>query len=250
MPTKSVMECTGRYNSLVRNGLGGTIDKPCANSWNLQFYCDKTDVEAWLNTAETLKARLRAEWNDTARRFVIPPEVVNYVTNVENEYCDSDEYGVCTKKWLPEPSWIDTGWNQTASATIAKWCARSACALEILDNVRNLEGPVEAAQQNSEPELDEHIAKGIGALGEGLGEALGEVGKGTGEALGELGRGTGDAVGALGQGTGDAVGAIGQGTGAGLKGLGTGLAWLPVGLGIAGAAALVVGGIYFVRMNK
>lgn len=216
---KNVLECTGRYNGLVRNGFGGNLDRPCANDWDLQLYCNTADVDTWNDTAATLFTRVRAEWNATAKQMAIPPEVENYITQLEKDYCTNDSEGYCEKYWLPESSWWDIAWNAQAAVTIAKWCARAACALELLDNVRDIESPIESTQENTE--IVEEIAEGIGAVGEGIG-ALGE---GLGEAVGGLGKGAGDALG----------------------GLGKGLAWLPFAAGAVGLGAVVAGGIYLLR---
>lgn len=276
----NVLECTGRYNGLVRNGLGGTLDKPCANTWGVQLYCDAADVDAWGSTAEELFHRLRGQWNATVKTAAIPPEVEAYITQIESDYCTSDADGVCTKYWLPESSWWDSGWNAKAAGTIAKWCSRVACALELLDNVRGIEGPVEATSQNSGIGLDENISEGLGkAIGE-VGEGIGALGKGLGQGVGGLGTGVGSGVAGVGQGVagvGEGVGAgvagVGQGVGAGVAGVGAGvgqgvaglgsgagagleqvgkgageaaggfgkaLQWLPIGLAVAGVGALAV----------
>jgi hypothetical protein len=220
---KNVLECTGRYNGLVRNGIGGSLDQPCANSLGVQLYCNQTDVDAWNDTAFGLYVRVRSEWNATAKAHTIPPEVEQYVTSLETDYCTPNAEGQCETYWLPESSWWDTAWNSQASALIAKWCARAACALELLDNVRNIEAPIESTQQNAE--LDEHLAKGAGKLGEGLGEAIGGLGKGAGDAIGGLGKGAGGA----------------------LDGLGKGLSIVPIALGVAAVGATVIGAVVLLR---
>jgi hypothetical protein len=222
----NTLTCTGRYSGLARNGIGGNLNKPCGNDWDIQLYCNQADVDAWRTTAESLFHRVRAEWNATAKAHTIPTEVATYITQMENEYCSADADGLCVKYWLPESSWWDVNWNAQASSAIAKWCARAACALELLDNVRDIQGPIEATQENTEISPD--IAEGIGAVGKGLGA---------------VGEGLGEAIGAVGQGTGEAVGGIGGA----LHGVGQGLAWLPIGLGILGASAAVVGSIYLLR---
>src|SRR5688572_20225426 len=173
---KNVLQCTGRHNGLVRNGLGGSLDQPCANNLGVQLYCNQADVDAWNDTAYGLFVRVRADWNFTNKMASIPPEVEHYVTLLEKDYCTPNSEGHCETYWLPESSWYDVAWNAQASAIIAKWCARAACAIELLENVRNVEGPVESAQQNAE--LDEHLAKGAGELAGGVGEAIGGLGKG------------------------------------------------------------------------
>jgi hypothetical protein len=214
----NILQCTGRYDELVNNGIGGTLDKPCSNAWGIQLYCNDTDVETWLATAASLFTRVRAEWNATAKEGkVIPPEVVNFVTQLENDYCKTSD-GYCETFWLPESSWYDVVWNTKAAATIAKWCARAACALELLDNVRAIEAPIESAPENTD--VSEDLAEGLGGLAEGLGGLAG---------------GLGDAIGGIGKGAGDALG-----------GLGTGLAWLPFAVGTVGVG-VIVGGIYLLR---
>jgi|JI9StandDraft_1071089.scaffolds.fasta_scaffold14773_4 hypothetical protein len=216
---KNILECTGRYNDLVRNGIGGNLNKVCANDWDIQLYCNQPDVDTWNAAATSLFHRVRAEWNATAKEMVIPPEVVNYITQLEKDYCTTDSEGYCEKFWLPESSWYDVSWNAQAAATIAKWCARAACALELLDNVRNVEAPLESGQENTE--LPEAVAEGLGDLAGGLGGLAG---------------GVGDAIGGLGKGAGDALGGLGQG-----------LAWLPIAIGTVGLGVVIVGGIYLSR---
>ena len=37
-----MLECTGRYRELVKNGIGGTLERPCTG-----LGCGREDVEAW-----------------------------------------------------------------------------------------------------------------------------------------------------------------------------------------------------------
>jgi hypothetical protein len=64
------------------------------------------------------------------------------------------------------------------------------------------------------PELLQHIGRGVESaargLGSGTGEALGEVGTGTKGAVAEVGRGAGDAVADVGEGTGRAAQDVGE----------------------------------------
>lgn len=207
VPAANVLQCTGKYNGLARNGLGGSIDQPCANDLGIQIYCNAPDVDAWEATAWELKKRVRAEWNATVKSGKpIPDQVTNYITQLENDYCEADAEGSCVTYKLPTSSWYDINYNAQAAVIYSKWCSRAACALEILDNVREIEGPVEGTQTNTDT-----------GLGEGLGDALGGIGEGLGDALGGLGQGLG--------------------------GLGTGLSWLPMAMvgtaGIAGTVAVI-----------
>ena len=183
MPAAEYMKCTGKYKDLVKNGLGGTLDKPCANALNVQVYCNQPDVDAWNAVAWDLFKRVRHEWNVTNKAVAIPVEVADYITALENDYCESDEGGQCVKYLLPESSWYDYNWNATAATTIARWCSRATCALEILENVRGWQAPVEPTQESYElPEEadsnlfemdDAALAKlGITQLPQSLADAL------------------------------------------------------------------------------
>lgn len=211
MPPADYMKCTGKYKDLVKNGFGGTLDKPCANAMNVQIYCNQPDVDAWNATAWDLFNRVRHDWNITNKAVAIPVEVVDYITALENDYCVTDSDGQCITFKLPESSWYDVNWNATASVTIAKWCARATCAIELLDNVRGWQAPVEPTQDNTD--LPEDVAAGIGGVVKDVGEGAGALGKGLGGALG---------------------------------GLGSALAWLPAAL-VAGLGIVVVGGVYYLR---
>lgn len=180
-----MLMCTGRYKDLARNGFGGSVASPCANNYGLQIYCNQPDVDSWNAVAWDLYRRVRAAWNDTNRDVVIPTEIVDYITTLENDFCEQDSDGQCVKYLLPESSWYNVNWNAQAAATISKWCARAACALELLDNARNIQGPVEEVQENSEIASD--LAKGVGGAIGGIGGAIGDVGKGVGGALGGAG---------------------------------------------------------------
>lgn len=81
------------------------------------------------------------------------------------------------------------------------------------------------------PELLQHIGRGVEA-------AAGEIGAGTGKAVGEIGEGAGGAVKDVGEGAGGAVQDVGEGAGGAVKdvGEGTGTAAENVGEGAGGAA--------------
>jgi len=142
--------CTGKYKGLVRNGVGGHLDKPCANAADIQLYCNQADADAWMVTADDLFNKVRSAWNQTGGGgFRIPTPVREYITALQRDYCEADDKGVCTKFKLPGSSWWDVAANSAASVTIAKWCNRAACALELLDQVRGGGGlPVEVPQEN------------------------------------------------------------------------------------------------------
>lgn len=122
---------------------------PCSSGLEIggvpvQLYCNDVDTNAWRDTAATLKARVRAAWNDAARRGVIPPEIYEFVTLLEKEYCDADADGVCQVYHLPEASIhpiLGFGRNAAACSQISAWCQRAACAVELLDQVRGFKGP-------------------------------------------------------------------------------------------------------------
>jgi len=213
MPAAEYMLCTGKYKDLVKNGLGGTLDKPCANALNVQIYCNQPDVDAWNAIAWDLFKRVRHEWNVTNKAVAIPVEVADYITALENDYCESDEGGQCVKYLLPESSWYDNNWNATAATTIARWCSRATCALEILENVRGWQAPVEPTQESYE--LPEEAAQGAGGVVQDVGAGLGALGKGAGGALG---------------------------------GLGSALAWLPAAL-VTGLGIVVIGGVFYLRKD-
>jgi hypothetical protein len=161
MPPADYMKCTGKYKDLVKSGLGGTLDKPCANALNVQIYCNQPDVDAWNAVAWDLFKRVRHEWNVTNKAVTIPIEVADYITALDNDYCETNSDGQCVTYKLPESSWYDVNWNATAATTIARWCSRATCALEILENVRGWQAPVEPTQENYE--LPEEAAQGAGA---------------------------------------------------------------------------------------
>lgn len=157
------LQCSGRYAALVKNGIGGTLDKPCANDWGYQLYCNHPDVTAWNSVAWDLFTRVRRAWNETVRQgFTIPPEVHEYVTNLERDYCTTGPDGQCVEYKLPSGSWWNINENVGAATTIARWCARAACALELLDHVRGIRPPVEETPQHKPP-------------WEGLGAAVGSL---------------------------------------------------------------------------
>jgi hypothetical protein len=185
MPAADYMKCTGKYKDLVKNGLGGTLDKPCANALNIQIYCNQPDVDAWNAVAWDLFKRVRHEWNVTNKAVTIPVEVADYITALDNDYCETDSDGQCVKYRLPESSWYDVNWNATAATTIARWCSRATCALEILENVRGWQAPVEPTQESYD--LPEEAAQGAGGVAKDIGEGIGALGKGAGGALGGLG---------------------------------------------------------------
>lgn len=143
--------CSGKYKDLVRNGKGGYLDKPCANESDSQWYCNQSDADAWMITADDLFAKVRSAWNQTAGGgFVIPAPIKAYIVALETDYCDADDKGVCVTFKLPASSWYDVNHNAKASIAIAKWCSRAACALELLDQVRGGAGlPVEQQQKNT-----------------------------------------------------------------------------------------------------
>ena len=177
------LTCTGKYDQLARNGLGGNVDAPCANNLGIQLYCNAPDVDAWSAKSWELFNRVRREWNDAIQRVEIPPEVRNYVEGLEKDYCHADETGKCVTFLLPESSWWDVNHNAQAAAIHASWCSRAACALELLDKIREFQGPTESGQENSDV-LDE-VGDGLGGLADGLGGLAG----GAGDALGGLGKG-------------------------------------------------------------
>jgi hypothetical protein len=87
------------------------------------------------------------------------------------------------------------------------------------------------------PEILQHIGRGVESaargVGEGAGEAVGELGKGAGgaveevgsgarEAVGELGKGAGGAVQDVGSGAREAVGELGKGAGGAVQDVGSG----------------------------
>lgn len=211
MPPADYMKCTGKYKDLVKNGLGGTLDKPCANALNIQIYCNQPDVDAWNAVAWDLFKRVRHEWNVTIKAVAIPVEVADYITALDNDYCETDSDGQCVTYRLPESSWYDVNLNATAAVTIARWCSRATCALEILENVRGWEAPIEPTQESYE--LPEEASQGAGGVIQDVGEGIGAIGKGAGGALG---------------------------------GLGSALAWLPAAL-VAGLGIVVVGGVFYLR---
>ena len=213
MPAAETMKCTGKYKDLVKNGLGGTLDKPCANALNIQIYCNQPDVDAWNAVAWDLFKRVRHEWNVTNKAVTIPVEVADYITALDNDYCETDSDGQCVKYRLPESSWYDVNWNATAATTIARWCSRATCALEILENVRGWQAPVEPTQESYD--LPEEAAQGAGGVAQDIGEGIGALGKGAGGALG---------------------------------GLGSALAWLPAAL-VAGLGIIVIGGVFYLRSD-
>lgn len=213
MPAAEYMKCTGKYKNLVKNGFGGTLDKPCANALNVQIYCNQPDVDAWNALAWDLFKRVRHEWNVTNKAVAIPVEVADYITALENDYCEADSDGQCIKYKLPESSWYDINWNATAAVTIARWCSRATCALEILENIRGWQAPVEPTQESYD--LPEEAAQGAGSVVQDVGEGLGSIGKGAGDALG---------------------------------GLGSALTWLPAAL-VAGLGLVVVGGVVYLRRD-
>ncbi|TDB97515.1 hypothetical protein [Actinomadura sp. 7K534] len=91
------------------------------------------------------------------------------------------------------------------------------------------------------PELLQHIGRGVeaavGEVGAGAGKAVGEVGEGAGSAVKDVGEGAGGAVKDVGEGAGGAVKDIGAGTGGAVKdvGEGAGGAVKDVGEGAGGA---------------
>ena len=213
MSAAETMKCTGKYKDLVKNGLGGTLDKPCANALNIQIYCNQPDVDAWNAVAWDLFKRVRHEWNVTNKAVTIPVEVADYITALDNDYCETDSDGQCVKYRLPESSWYDVNWNATAATSIARWCSRATCALEILENVRGWQAPVEPTQESYD--LPEEAAQGAGGVAQDIGEGIGALGKGAGGALG---------------------------------GLGSALAWLPAAL-VAGLGIVVIGGVFYLRSD-
>lgn len=206
-----LLMCTGRYQDLARNGLGGSVDSPCSNNLGFQVYCNQPDVDAWTATAWDLWKRVRAKWNDTFAVVTIPPEIVDYITSLEKDYCTAGSDGQCETYLLPESSWYNINWNAQAAATISKWCARAACALELLDNARGIEGPKEQTQENTDVASD--VVENVGDAIGGIGGAIGEVGKGVGKAVG---------------------------------GVGTAISWLPV-IVLSGMGLALAGGIVYLR---
>lgn len=78
-----------------------------------------------------------------------------------------------------------------------------------LDNVREIIARV-LKTIDSNPQIIEHVARGVG-------RSLEEVSEGTGAAVSEAGRGAGDAVAGVGRGAGDAVSGAGRGAGRALE---------------------------------
>ncbi|WP_067458540.1 hypothetical protein [Actinomadura macra] len=76
------------------------------------------------------------------------------------------------------------------------------------------------------PEILQHVGRGVEAaargIGTGAGEAVREVGRGTGGAVQEVGRGAGGAVQDVGRGAGGAVQDVGRGAGGAVEGVGRG----------------------------
>ncbi len=146
------IQCTGRYAHLINNGIGGTLDKPCANDWGVQLYCNQPDVTAWNSVAWDLFMRVRRSWNEAANQGIqVPPQVREYITNLEKDYCETGPDGTCAVYKLPSGSWWNINENVGAATAIARWCARAACALELLDNVRGIKPPVEDTPQHTPP---------------------------------------------------------------------------------------------------
>jgi len=148
----------------VKNGIGGTLDQPCANAAGWQFYCNSSDVQAWAAVAWELFTRVRTAWNDTARTgFQIPQSVTDYVTALEKDYCEPGPDGQCAVYKLPQGNWYDVAENAAAAAAHARWCSRAACALELLDNVRGTKPPIETTPEHV-PWLPDLPSLGGGAL--------------------------------------------------------------------------------------
>lgn len=91
------------------------------------------------------------------------------------------------------------------------------------------------------PELLQHIGRGVeaaaGEIGAGAGKAVGEIGEGAGGAVKDVGEGAGGAVKDVGEGAGGAVENVGEGAGGAVKdvGEGAGGAVQDVGEGAGGA---------------
>ncbi|MFD0905104.1 hypothetical protein, partial [Actinomadura sediminis] len=88
------------------------------------------------------------------------------------------------------------------------------------------------------PQLLEHIGRGVESVGTGTGRAVGELGTGARGAVRDVGRGAGGAVRDVGRGAGGAVRDVGEGTGGAVEGVGLGAAGAvhDVGRGAGGAA--------------
>lgn len=131
-------ECGSRYLHLVNNGVGGTLKSPCRGESGVQIYCSDTDVNAWLASADHMFALVRTAWNavavaNPAAAAALRPSVTRY----EEEFCEADDKGVCTKILLPGGSWNPiTGfaWNAQAAIKIAAHVANGACQLEQLND--------------------------------------------------------------------------------------------------------------------
>jgi len=125
-------------------------------------------------TADLLFGKVRSAWNYTVGQgATIPPAVKAYIVALENDYCDASDKGVCVTYKLPSSSWWNLEANAKASLAIARWCARAACALELLDKVMKGGGlPVEAPPK-PDPSIDvPKVAAAIGWLPYVAGAAL------------------------------------------------------------------------------
>ena len=123
-----MLECTGRYKDLVTNGIGGTLEHPCTTT--RLGLCGREDVEAWRGAAEELRRRVHERWTQSPK---LPPDVFAYLVALEGEFCTAESDGLCVRSRFPEASWWNLRHNADAAASIARWCARAACGLELLD---------------------------------------------------------------------------------------------------------------------
>lgn len=151
--------CGSKYLHLVRNGQGGDLDQPCANSWlGAEFYCNQEDVRLWGQQVAYIDTLIRT---GLARlRATNPAAEVNVAAAVA--------------RWRMQTLLISQGsfWNlqdNLAAATkLAKICADGACTLELLDNALGAPAVDVAVQPSGPPSPLDVIFNPIGNLFQGL----------------------------------------------------------------------------------
>lgn len=120
------------YDELVVNGVGGTLDNPCAGSTTF-LVCAYSATAAWASAATRMLARVQRRVSDVAARSTIPAHLLRQIARLEADW-----------RALPEPRFLRGPSQQAAeSAAWAAWMSQGAAALRALDAVPGAPPPPE-----------------------------------------------------------------------------------------------------------
>lgn len=119
------MACGERYRHLIKNAIGGTVDRPC------NVYCNAGDAQSWKQAALTLADRVGLQWETLVRAEVSPPSDLQI---------NLTDYEAASKAFpdVPKFAWPET-WTQQVSLFVAHM-EQGVCLLERIDDALTAAG--------------------------------------------------------------------------------------------------------------